>query len=103
VFVQSGVQINPSFESSIRQYYNGTVENVDFENRESMARAVVNRWVRKQTQGQIPNLLEIPVPAETKILLVNALALRAEWKTKFECSQTADKGIFHPDSKTKLV
>jgi len=77
------------------------VEQVDFEGRESLARATVNRWVRKETGGQIPNLLETPLPAETKILLVNALSLRAEWKTKFECSLTADKAVFHQDSKNK--
>lgn len=95
MFVQAGVTVIKDYESNLREYYNSTVDELDFENGESLARSIINRWVSKQTRGQIPKLLEQPLPSYTKLLLVNALALKAMWKNSFDPQVTAMKGIFH--------
>lgn len=43
----------------------------------------VNRWVSEQTDGQIHVLLNQPPNPLTKLMLVNALTLCAEWQTPF--------------------
>jgi serpin B len=101
LFVQSGVSLEPSYQRDLKHYYNSTVVQVDFEGEPEQVFDRVNLWVDKRTQGLIPQLIDAPLPSNTKLLLVNALALKAFWKNSFDPTRTAANAIFHHDSKTK--
>lgn len=95
VFLQAGFPIKSNFETKLRKYYNSSIDEVDFENGEMFTRTIINRWVNKQTNGQIPSLLDSTIPKNTKLLLVNALALKAFWNTSFDPLQTIVNSYFH--------
>jgi serine protease inhibitor len=95
------VSLNRTYETDVGRYYNSSVQEIDFE--DQSAKIIINRWVSKRTQGQIPELLETPLPQDTKLLLVNALAFKAFWKSSFDPTRTAANGIFHHDTKTKYT
>jgi serpin B len=75
------------------------VEQVDFSGAEATER--VNRWVSKRTGGLIPTLVDGPLSSNTRLLLVNALALKAFWKNSFDPTRTAANGIFHQGTNSK--
>jgi serpin B len=53
------------------------------------ARKLVNAWVKRETAGRIPNLLAEPdVTALTRLILVNAMYLRAPWLNPFDAKDT---------------
>lgn len=51
--------------------------------------AALDAWVSRATQGMITRLPDPPTD-ETHLLLVNSLALRADWETPFRYVDTAD-------------
>ncbi len=53
----------------------------------------VNGWVEKNTHGMIPKILN-KIPGETVMLLVNALALEAEWAEIYTDVQVWEDQIF---------
>lgn len=53
----------------------------------------VNGWVDKNTRGMIPEILS-EFRDETMLVLVNALALEAEWEEVYETDQVWDNRIF---------
>lgn len=53
----------------------------------------VNGWVEEHTHGMIPEILK-ELRGETVMLLVNALALEAEWETVYREDQVWDNRIF---------
>ena len=53
----------------------------------------INSWVEKNTRGMIPEILS-ELRDETMMVLVNALALEAEWEEIYEDIQIRENGIF---------
>uniref|UniRef100_A0A3B4ARA6 Serpin B6 n=1 Tax=Periophthalmus magnuspinnatus TaxID=409849 RepID=A0A3B4ARA6_9GOBI len=69
---------------STRQLYDADVETMDFVKKAEEARIQMNCWVEKQTQGKIKDLLaKDAVNSTTKLVLVNAIYLKADWKNQF--------------------
>ncbi len=69
--------------------YGAGVRLVDYRTDPDGARKVVNAWVKKQTVGRIPNLLAEPdVTTLTRLILVNAIYLKAPWLNPFDAVDT---------------
>ena len=59
------------------------------------SRTAINQWVEKQTNKKIQDLIAPgSINALTKLVLVNAIYFKADWKVKFDKSKT-EKGDFH--------
>uniref|UniRef100_A0A8C6SVW7 Serpin B6 n=1 Tax=Neogobius melanostomus TaxID=47308 RepID=A0A8C6SVW7_9GOBI len=77
--------------SRTRKFYNAELESVDFLNKAEEARNQINSWVEEQTQGKIKDLLvRDAVDSSSKLVLVNAIYLKADWKEQFEKDFTRD-------------
>lgn len=53
-----------------------------------------NGWIDKQTKGLIPKMIDEPFSTDARMLLVNALYFKNDWKYKFAPEKTRDM-IFH--------
>ncbi len=60
----------------------------------------INRWVEKNTRGMIPEILR-ELREETMLVLVNALALEAEWEEPYESHQVREGAFFHSEDRGK--
>ncbi|XP_074119958.1 alpha-2-antiplasmin isoform X1 [Sminthopsis crassicaudata] len=58
---------------------------------------IINQWVKEATEGKIENFLS-ELPANTVMLLLNAVYFQGFWKTKFDPSLTKTD-VFHLDEK----
>ncbi|XP_036622513.1 alpha-2-antiplasmin isoform X1 [Trichosurus vulpecula] len=58
---------------------------------------IINQWVKEATEGKIENFL-VELPANTVMLLLNAVYFQGFWKTKFDPSLTKTD-VFHLDEK----
>ncbi len=54
----------------------------------------LNKWVDKNTNGMIPQLLNSPLSGDARLALVNALYFKNEWVCKFEKSSTHDRDFY---------
>jgi serpin B len=94
-FVQDGMSLTPAYLDTIARYYGAGVGLVDYVKATETARHAINGWVGDETHNRIPELLAKGVlDTMTRLVLVNAVYLRADWAQPFERSATAD-GSFH--------
>ncbi len=77
-----------------RSAFAAPLERTDF-TRSAAAREHINAWVAEQTMDKIRDLLPAPaITGETRLVLVNAMYLRAPWATAFPAHATRDDAFF---------
>nr|XP_054969111.1 leukocyte elastase inhibitor isoform X2 [Pan paniscus] len=81
----------PEFLASTQKTYGADLASVDFQHASEDARKTINQWVKGQTEGKIPELLAPGmVDNMTKLVLVNAIYFKGNWKDKFMKEATTD-------------
>ncbi len=84
VFVRQGVHLRDAFARDVAR------ERLDFSDAEA-ARAIVNEWVARQTNGKITGLVPRgAIDPTAPLLLVNALYVRADWLERLHVKGPGD-------------
>ncbi len=97
VFAQRDLLIERTLLDALASRFGAGVRLVDFRADAEAARRAINAWVKQQTRGRIPDLLQpIDVTTATRLALVNALYLKAPWENPFQ------RGDTKPGSFTRL-
>jgi serpin B len=97
LFGQVGVAWEEPFLDALAAAYGAGVQQVDYKTATEAARLAINDWIAEQTRDKIPQLIPEGVLNDlTRLVLVNALYLKAPWALPFEKSLTRD-GDFHLD------
>ena len=89
LFGQKGYQFQTPFLELLKDRYHAPLEELDFHSNPESAREHINGWVEEETVKRIRNL--IPHGALTgaaRLVLVNAVYLKAAWAQKFNESAT---------------
>jgi len=95
LFGQRGVSWEQPFLDLLAEQYAAGVRTVNFETATEDARVLINDWVEEQTHDRIEDLIpEGVLDALTRLVLVNAIYLKAPWEVPFEKRLTAP-GRFH--------
>merc|ERR1712241_1573220 len=64
----------------------------------------INQWVEEQTKEKIKDLIKPDMlNALTRLVLVNAIYFKGEWKSKFDAKKTVDEDFHLDDGSTKKV
>ncbi|MEV5001202.1 serpin family protein [Nocardioides sp. LML1-1-1.1] len=95
LFGQRGVAWEADFVDLLGKEYGAALRGVDFEGATERARTAINDWVEQQTADRIVDL--VPAGAldpRTRLVLVNAIYLKAPWEEPFEKGLT-EQGEFH--------
>ncbi|MDQ2811425.1 MAG: serpin family protein [Actinomycetota bacterium] len=96
VWVQSGLPVRPEFTARLSDA-GATFGDADFTRAPEAARAEINRVIAKQTEGKITGLLPPGgIGPLTRLVLANAVYLKAGWLNPFPAAQTSD-APFYPD------
>ncbi|XP_055964490.1 leukocyte elastase inhibitor-like [Sorex fumeus] len=81
----------PEFLNATQKTYSAELAGVDFQHAAEDARKEINAWVQGQTEGKIPELLTSGVvDSKTKLVLVNAIYFKGNWKEKFSKQATRE-------------
>src|SRR5450759_4546620 len=86
-FAQSGLQLQQPFLDTLASKYGAGLRLVDFQNDPNGACSQIDSWVSDQTEGRIPKLLD-SLGSLTRLVLVNAIYLKAPWLEPFAESDT---------------
>lgn len=78
LYVDNQFPVLKSFKKDIKR-----VENINFSN-DFKARAVMNKWVEKQTNNTIKDLFSEPLDPETKLIIISTIYFKADWIHAFE-------------------
>ena len=88
--------VNNAFLQKNADYYGAEIYKTKFNDQ---TKRDINNWVRKETDGMIPKILE-RVPEDAIMYLINTLAFEAEWTSIYEHDQVRD-GTFTKEDGTK--
>ncbi len=90
-FAQRDEQWQQAFLDTLAQDFGGGLQLVDYKTDYEAARQLINGWVSDQTHARIPQLL-VPgtIDELTRLVLVNAIYLKAPWLTPFPAAATKD-------------
>ncbi len=96
VWIQSGLPVQPEFTARLHEAA-ATLADADFAAAPEATRALINRVIAEQTEGKITGLLPPgAVGRLTRLVLANAVYLKAAWTQPFPESATAD-APFYPN------
>nr|XP_002734390.1 PREDICTED: serpin B3-like [Saccoglossus kowalevskii] len=83
LFIDSNYTFVSEFLSATEAYYDSALEPLNFGNPEE-SRVEINKWVDKQTQSLIQDLIpEGVISTMTKLVLVNAIYFKGKWANQF--------------------
>jgi serpin B len=83
-FGQNGWAIEQAYLDTLATTFGSGLHLVDYKTDPEAARQAINGWVSQRTAGRIPELLAPSnVTAATRLYLVNAIYLKAEWEEWF--------------------
>jgi serpin B len=95
-FAQDGWPIEQPYLREIGLALGAALGLVDYVNDAGGALRAINGWVARQTANRIPNLLVPPnVRPTTRLVLVNAIYLKANWQTEFGRGHATRDRAFH--------
>jgi serpin B len=85
IWYRQGFQVNPTFKAAVRDNFSAEVAGLDMTNPQSVN--VINHWIKTNTEGLIKDMLDA-IPANAVMYLVNAIYFKADWKYRFNTSNT---------------
>jgi serpin B len=92
LFAQSGYDFRDAFQALVKKFYGAPFETLDFKKDPEAARAHINKWVADQTRDKIRDLVpQGGIKELTRLVLANAIYLKAPWGTEFKEGLTTPK------------
>jgi serpin B len=104
LWAQAGFEIAPRFVDTLAAHYGAAVWMTDFMHDPGGSRSAINGWVADATRDRIPQLLdEGAIGERTRLVLVNAVYLKAAWRTPFDEGATFEDPFHRADGTTVSV
>jgi len=104
VFTDKTLAIEAPFLDLLALNYGTGVKLLDFLKAAEQSRSTINQWVEAKTRNKIKDLLgKGAVTESTRLVLVNAISLKAAWSKPFLKEQTADATFSNRDGTTRSV
>jgi serpin B len=94
LFPQTGYEFRKEFFELVQEHFGAEPEPLDFRQSPAEAAKRINNWVEKQTQNRIRDLIPSALDVATRLVLANAIYLKAPWSSEFSDGQTKPQG-FH--------
>lgn len=91
IWTNENIKILPDFLSLNQNYFNATVEAVDFSNSNTVQR--INKWAEDNTNKLIKEVIEDTSPRALMYLL-NALYFKGIWTSEFDAKETKKMKFF---------
>jgi len=84
LFAQNGYDFRDSFRTLATKFYGAGFELLDFRNNPERDRQHINSWIEEQTRRRIRDLIPPDgVNKSTRLVLANAIYLKAPWQSEF--------------------
>lgn len=95
LWVEKEFSLEKSFLKANKKYFGVEVASADFSNKAEESYQVINRWVEKETQGKIVDLLSPnDVNSATRLVLVSAIYMKGDWYYSFDPNKTTEAPFY---------
>lgn len=100
IFANNKFEIKDDYQLEARDFYQASVESVDFARKPDVALRRVNTWVNDQTNGKIPQLLAQPLPPFTQMVAANVVYFNSSWQIPFDTKNSRVRDFFVSPTET---
>ncbi len=91
-----GYQFDKSFMQILEDSYQAKLVRIDFVTAPDIARKTINSWVEKKTKDRIKDLLAEGIITQlTRLVLVNAIYFKGDWKIPFDPKRNRTLSFFN--------
>ena len=98
IWVDKRAAIKPDFLTVNRLNYDAEVANDDFRDPATVKK--INAWVSARTHDKIPTILEPPLDAMLRLILLDAIYFKGDWLAPFDPKLTRDLPFTLGDGQT---
>ena len=85
LWIQEDYKLRKSFLELMEKYYDSKLFKVNYKTEPQKSADRINSWVEKITKEKIKNIIKPNIiTSATKLILCNAIYLKAEWRDQFE-------------------
>lgn len=103
-WVQEGLGLEPAYVDTLRDRFGTRMHEADFIADADGARDRINKTVADQTAGKITDLFpRDAITTDSRLVLTNALYLKAAWAQEFPADRTKDEPFRRGDGSTVTV
>jgi serpin B len=104
VWLQSGLRLQPAFVAALQAGHGTTLRRADFRRDPEQSRQQINQAIAQTTHGRIKDLLH-PGTIDTlsRLVLTNAIYLRAAWAFPFPTDATTQQPFHRADGSIATV
>ncbi len=103
-WAQRGLALKPAFVDALRSRFGTTMHEADFESDAEGVHERINQTVADQTAGKITDLFPPgTIDPDSRLVLTNALYLKAAWAREFSRELTEDAPFTRADGSTVTV
>jgi serpin B len=89
IWLQKGLTLQPTFATTMSSDYAAGLKRADFIHSAAQVTDAINKTISDQTRGKIPTLFGPgSIDSTTRLVLANAVYLKATWGTPFQVSAT---------------
>jgi serpin B len=104
VFIDTSFAPLDGYRNDLARYFGAGAQTEPLATDGSKSAKDINAWIAKRTEGLIPTLVTPDVfNADSRVTLVNALYMKAQWQTPFEHSATSDDAFTLSDGSAVTV
>ncbi|WP_062074841.1 serpin family protein [Demequina lutea] len=98
IFVDTNFAPLDGYRNDLARYFGAGAQTEPLATDGSKSAKDINAWIDKRTEGLIPTLVTPDAfNADSRLTLVNALYMKAQWQTPFEHDATYDEPFTLPD------
>jgi len=102
LWIEKTFSVNRDFIGVNEDSYGAEVQRLDFIGDPQRATDEINHWVRRNTQGKIPMIVEGLKP-DTRVVLTDAVYFKGRWKEPFKAGMTSPRAFLLLDGKSVMT
>ncbi|GAB5519626.1 MAG: serpin family protein [Rhodothermales bacterium] len=101
VWYREGFEVLPAFTETNRAAFDAEVRGLDFGS--AQAPAIINDWVKDQTNQKIEKIIEGGIHPLTVLFLINAIHFKGDWTYTFDTANTLEAPFRLRDGRESTV
>jgi serpin B len=104
LWVMEGYSLNEQYLSNVEEYYNGTIEQLDFTNEPEMSVNTINGWVEEKTNQRIKNTISRDlIDQNTQLIITNTVYFNGLWEHEFDADYIRNRTFHLSNGDSKKV
>jgi serine protease inhibitor len=102
LWIEKTLSVSRDFVGLNEDSYGAEVQSLDFIGDPQRATDEINAWVKRNTQGKIPTIVE-GLGNDTRLVLTDAVYFKGIWKEPFNPGMTSPRAFFLLDGKSVMT